>query len=200
MPICFLCRTERDVEQFSRFEDGKIKRNCQECLDQRNQKYNSKYTCPCGRPHGKFNCINCFPELDCGHGKVSYYCNICRPDKIFYHMVHNSRKSDKKYDRYDDACRANFITQDWCKGTYLVQEKRCFHCHEEMNLIPKNPLFVSIERLDNSVGHTKDNCVIACITCNKRRVGDMRTADERAEIEEVSPSIIVVNGNVSIHT
>ena len=41
-----------------------------------------------------------------------------------------------------------------------------------MQLINYDDTLVTIERLDNKIGHIKANCVLACRKCNCSRVGD----------------------------
>ena len=40
-----------------------------------------------------------------------------------------------------------------------------------MQLINYDNTLCTIERLDNSIGHTKANCVLACRKCNVSKVG-----------------------------
>jgi hypothetical protein len=46
---------------------------------------------------------------------------------------------------------------------------------------------MSIERIDNSIGHIKSNVKIACLKCNKKRVGG-KVIEKKTEeiIEEIN--------------
>ena len=49
---------------------------------------------------------------------------------------------------------------------------KCFSCKESVFLLYENvrePKQWTLERIDNKVGHTKDNVEIACLSCNLRR-------------------------------
>jgi hypothetical protein len=48
----------------------------------------------------------------------------------------------------------------------------CYYCKEKVNILyepVREPTQWSLERLDNTYGHNKDNVVIACLSCNLRR-------------------------------
>jgi hypothetical protein len=80
-----------------------------------------------------------------------------------------SKDSDKKKNRYDEN---NYIDYEFCKE--LVQEsgKFCYYCDIELQYFEYNDTLATIERLDNDIGHIKENCVIACRSCNYSKVGD----------------------------
>ena len=72
-------------------------------------------------------------------------------------MQHDAFWQDKRKNR---CCPV--ISEQDIKNLYKVQNHRCYYCSELMNNTrgfrhPKDP---SLERLDNSQGHTKENCVI----------------------------------------
>jgi hypothetical protein len=51
-------------------------------------------------------------------------------------------------------------------------ENRCFYCKETVNVLYENvrePKQWTLERIDNSRGHNKDNVEIACLNCNLHR-------------------------------
>ena len=86
-------------------------------------------------------------------------------------MIHGSKQNDKKYDRYDPV---NFI--DYCFVENLIDdcEDKCYYCRCELQYVEYTENLATIERLDNSIGHIKGNCVIACRSCNLSRVGDRK--------------------------
>ena len=59
-----------------------------------------------------------------------------------------------------------FIDKCFLEG--LVEDSRgeCHYCHTEIQYKTYNKTLATIERLDNSIGHLKSNCVIACLPCN----------------------------------
>ncbi|APC25760.1 HNH endonuclease [Only Syngen Nebraska virus 5] len=65
------------------------------------------------------------------------------------------------------------ITEDFV-GT--ITDKECFYCGEETTKMKRN----GIDRLDNTLGYTEDNCVSCCGACNNmKRCLDANTFVER---------------------
>ena len=71
-----------------------------------------------------------------------------------------------------------FITPEniltWEDIAMMMVEKRCkcFYCHSSYIVRYKNvhdPLQWSVDRIDNTKPHIKDNIVISCLRCNLRR-------------------------------
>lgn len=56
-------------------------------------------------------------------------------------------------------------------GLYLDQRQLCAHCH--CFLFERD---ISIDRVDNAVGYTKDNILVSCVSCNLWR-GDMTLSE-----------------------
>lgn len=54
------------------------------------------------------------------------------------------------------------LTIEWIKEN--ITSKSCTYCGDTEN--------ISCDRIDNSKGHTKDNCVPCCYTCNKTRMNN----------------------------
>ena len=86
-------------------------------------------------------------------------------------MISGSKQADKKSNRYDQT---NFI--DYCFVENLIDdcENKCYYCQCEIQYQKYDDNLATIERIDNSVGHIKGNCVIACRTCNLSKVGDRK--------------------------
>jgi len=75
-------------------------------------------------------------------------------------IIHSSRISDKKKGR---VCDLDFT---WSIDK-ITTTPNCTYCNVELGyLAPYLPNFATIDRIDDSIGHTKDNCVIACRSCN----------------------------------
>jgi len=59
----------------------------------------------------------------------------------------------------------------------LQCDVKCFYCHVRMMILYKqsrDPAQWTIDRIDNNLGHTVDNYVVACLACNlKRRRQDL---------------------------
>jgi len=125
----------------------------------------------CEHERKRSTCKLCGGSQICEHEKQRKTCRLCS-DEIHItirNWISQSKKNDKKYNRYDET---NYIHYEFCKE--LIQEcgKTCYYCDIELQYIEYNSTLATIERLDNDIGHIKENCVIACRTCNIGCVGD----------------------------
>jgi len=68
-------------------------------------------------------------------------------------IYEDARRSDRKRDLENDLTKA-FIREQIEKG--------CSYCGEES-------IRMTLDRIDNSIGHLQSNCVPACIRCNCTR-------------------------------
>ena len=162
-------------------DHGKQKNQCNDCGTGYCEHNKRKYKCKeCGTgqcEHGKFKnmCKDCGIGY-CDHGKQKNKCKECKdPIKITINkIISNSREADKKYNRYDAN---NFIDKCFIKG--LIEDyKFCYYsdCKTEMQYIDYTDNLATIERLDNSIGHIKSNCVLCCLKCNHMKKSN-RPAD-----------------------
>ena len=106
----------------------------------------------------------------CPCGKSKNQCKIHNDSKriTINYMINGSKTRDKKLNLFD---KNQFIDKQFLSNL-LDLYKNCIYCNCELNLDKRNPQLATIERLDNSLGHIKRNCVIACFNCNVSRVGD----------------------------
>ena len=89
--------------------------------------------------------------------------------KVSNDMVRLARKSDKhRLYRPDE-----YITRGRIIDMFVMQKGRCaFYCGRKMlcgaGVNRKTcPDAVSLERVDSKLAHTSDNCILACIACNR---------------------------------
>ena len=103
----------------------------------------------------------------CIHEKRKYDCKICtNPIKIMItRMISGARTTDKRHDRFDAI---NFIDKVFMQELIATTGKTCFYCKKDLQYVLYNDSLATIERFDNSYGHIKNNCVIACLDCNRR--------------------------------
>ena len=165
-------------------EHGKYKYQCKECGGSQICPQNRlKYQCKeCGGsqicPHGKrkSRCKECGGSQICPHNREKNHCKKCRdPIKVnIEQWIFSRRQYDKKRNIYDAD---RFIDKCFLEG--LVEDyKQCYYgdCKDADGLGPVNLQYTeyqddlaTIERLDNSIGHIKSNCVLCCLKCNKSR-------------------------------
>jgi len=84
-----------------------------------------------------------------------------------YNLVSNSKVGDLKAGRYD---KENHITFKYLRQLKLDCGEKCSYCECELDwshqLHIRRPKQVTLQRLDNKIGHIKGNCVYACFECN----------------------------------
>jgi len=115
----------------------------------------------------KSKCIDCSGSEICPHNLQRHWCKTCSdPIKVSIKCwISSSKQSDRKYNRFDAD---RFI--DKCFLKELVKDyPQCYYCEVELQYIEYNDTLATIERLDNSIGHIKSNCVLACRKCNLSR-------------------------------
>jgi len=84
-----------------------------------------------------------------------------------YNLVSNSKVGDLKSGRYD---KENHITAKYLRQLKLDCGEKCSYCECELDWSHqqhiRRPKQVTLQRLDNKIGHIKGNCVYACFECN----------------------------------
>jgi len=143
-------------------EHNRIRNRCKECGG----------ASICDHNRIRNTCKECGGASICEHNKQRSQCKECKdPVKItIRNWIRKSRDNDKKYDRYDAD---HFIDKCFCEG--LVEDyPNCYYCSIPVQYIEYQDDLATIERIDNSIGHIKSNCVIACRKCNLSCVGDVR--------------------------
>jgi hypothetical protein len=127
----------------------------------------------CQHNRQKSRCKECGGSQICQHNKIRNTCKECSDpvEVTIKNWICHSRKSDKKYNRYDAN---NFIDKCFLEG--LVEDySDCFYCSVKLQYIVYQDDLATIERINNDIGHIKSNCVLACMKCNKSRIGDRET-------------------------
>ena len=60
-----------------------------------------------------------------------------------------------------------------------------------LNCEKKNKELITLERIDNYVGHSKENCVLACLGCNLSRNRFYSFNQFYEKMESTKPKIIL---------
>jgi len=79
------------------------------------------------------------------------------------------KTQDLEKGKYDED---RFICVDDIIGKLVESNLSCFYCKESVYVLyeyVREPRQWTLERLDNSIGHTLGNVVISCLSCNLRR-------------------------------
>lgn len=83
--------------------------------------------------------------------------------------INSYRSQDIHKKKYQESL---FIDFSFVIHQLLESNLDCFYCKKKVQIIYENvrePLQWSLERIDNEMGHNKDNVKIACLSCNLRR-------------------------------
>jgi hypothetical protein len=121
-------------------------------------------------------------------------CDRCREGKRRVGHTSRSRKTKQQYrqakwwiqligrSKASDERKGIHIAEDYVDKEHLIyqredQDNKCFYCHKTM--VSSNPCDddyqpmannrLSIERMDNTLPHVKENIVLACWGCNWQR-------------------------------
>ena len=167
----------KDCHGASICEHNRERSKCKDCHGASICEHNrERYKCKdchgasiCEHNRIKSTCKDCGGVSICIHQKQKSQCKECsNPIKVtIKHMINHSKKTDIQKNKYDAN---NFI--DKCFIEQLIDESTmCYYCQCQMQFIEYNDTLCTIERLDNSIGHIKSNCVLACKKCNCSRVG-----------------------------
>ena len=120
-------------------------------------------------------CVVCEGSAICEHKRQRPCCKICTdPIKVSIKgMIGHSKSHDKKNNLYD---KENFIDKPFITRLISVYP-HCYYidCRVKLQYIDYQHDLATIERIDNSIGHVKSNCVLCCLTCNSARKSDKCT-------------------------
>ena len=135
---------------------SKRKSRCKEC--------EGSQICPHSKR--KSRCKECEGSQICPHNRLKRTCKKCRdPIKVnIEQWIFSRRQYDKKRNIYDAD---RFIDKCFLEG--LVEDyKQCYYgdCKVNLQYTEYRNDLATIERLDNSIGHIKSNCVLCCLKCN----------------------------------
>jgi hypothetical protein len=194
---CNYCKVVLPIYKFSTNRADKYLKSCNECRDKQ-KKSREKNKCIHGKrvnvckecngasicKHGrrKAQCKECDGSQICEHGRERSYCKECMNDEekiefIQKTMIKSSRRRDKKSNRYDAN---HFIDKPFLEGLF-EDSQNCHYCNVEFTYNEFCNTLVTIERLNNSIGHIKSNCVLACLNCNHRHQSRDESDEEKSE-------------------
>jgi DNA-directed RNA polymerase subunit RPC12/RpoP len=90
-------------------------------------------------------------------------------DRWSKRIVRDSRQADLLAGR--PIRDQDFVNSEFLESLQVSQENRCYHCGIFMDWIKRNHRpGLTLERLDNEQAHHKNVCVLACKSCNSRKL------------------------------
>lgn len=109
--------------------------------------------------------------------KQLYSNNLVSENKDKYRIILQQLKTKLAGYRSQDVLKKKYSADEFINIELLIKllvecNCCCFYCQSNTQVLYENvrePMQWSLERIDNSIGHNKDNVVIACLNCNLRR-------------------------------
>ena len=145
MKTCSKCRIKKELKQF--------------------------YKCKSSKDHFQWQCIECQKQYKKQHRKI--YLEIEKQ----YNKKWNSGKGKESRKKYSNTPKGRFTSYKRnAKVSHRLFElsfnfasqlflSNCFYCNSTPE--PMN----GIDRIDNNLGYTENNCVSCCEQCNKMKSG-----------------------------
>lgn len=159
-------------------EHKKQRRFCIECdgnamcehKKQRNKCIECGGNAICEHKKQRSHCIECEGSSICEHKKERTSCRECTDPihVIIQQWIHKQKYTDIKCNRYNEQ---EFITYEYCHKLIEESHHQCCYCSIALQTSILQTDLMTIERIDNSIGHIIGNCMIACFHCNVSKVG-----------------------------
>ena len=86
--------------------------------------------------------------------------------------LHKKINSYKQQDIKKDKNLDGLISYEELLEKLVLSKLKCYYCRKDVLLLYENNREQkqwTLDRLDNSLGHTKDNVVVCCLKCNLER-------------------------------
>ena len=83
--------------------------------------------------------------------------------------INSYKNQDVKKNKYDEN---KFIKYEECLEKLVISKLKCYYCKKNCLVYYENKLEKqqwTLDRLNNDIGHEKDNVVICCYKCNIKR-------------------------------
>lgn len=93
-------------------------------------------------------------------------------DNIVKKEIKNKILNYKNQDKNKNMDTSKVITYEDCLEKLVISRLVCSYCRKYCMLLyeeVRNPLQWTLDRIDNNIGHTKENVVISCLSCNIKR-------------------------------
>ena len=103
----------------------------------------------------------------CEHDSQIAHCKVCSDpiEVTARRMMRSAKQADKLYNRFFD------LTYDHVRQI-LTDTTNCPYCNTTLQYMNRAPDLASLERIDNTKGHTDENTIICCYKCNCKKVSN----------------------------
>lgn len=162
--VCSSCKQNHalNTEFFAQKKDGSYTARCLTCLEE-----NGVVICVHRTIHSY--CTIC--AILCAHKKNITDCKLCGdPIPITARqMVNSNLARDKTKGQFNkETC----VDYQHVMELIRMAQGSCYYCNCSLQYQTYGDNLASLERLTNSLGHVKGNCVISCLKCNRSGVGE----------------------------
>ena len=83
--------------------------------------------------------------------------------------INSYKNQDKRKNIFDEE---SFITYDKTLEKLVISKLKCYYCRKNCLIMFSNCRDLNqwtLDRIDNGIGHSKDNTVICCLDCNLKK-------------------------------
>ncbi|MDB4352450.1 hypothetical protein OAA60_03355 [Porticoccaceae bacterium] len=126
-------------------------------------------------------------DIDNEPVKACYKVNYNGDNTLLSLLLSELSKKQSGYKRQDQTNKSlsknpniePLITVNNIISLFVQSSLVCFYCSKSVYIFYRNsrePYQWTLDRIDNNRGHTLDNCVISCLSCNlqRRRINDKK--------------------------
>ena len=138
-----------------------------------------------------FSCVFCNGAKNCVDKKIYIdFINGLKGNTGYIEKYKNETDKRWVYKCTTNSRQKNTpLSSSWVRNQFKKQEGKCFYSSlkmitSEINRFPFKP---SIERLDNSLPHTEENCVLVCLGINLGR--------NKSTLEELKKHLKLIKDN-----
>ena len=154
---CNSCHVYRDQEAFLGIND-RIVKSCKFCRDRSHANYNKN--------------SGVVKQYYVDHKLEKLLYARSNPDYVIAQKINNYKREDRARGRVftDDE----YVTPEWVGGRLTECDNHCELCHKQLKIAgyaSYDQDQFSIDRIHNRFAHIKSNCMITCLECNLKRVG-----------------------------
>ena len=137
--------------------------------------------------------------IDYGNSNVSRSCGCLQKEvarRAIYHKVDGCPAQNQLLSTYRGSARKRDYDFDLTKEEFLkLASGNCFYCGKEPARVVFNSIktisfiYNGVDRLDNTKGYSRSNCVSCCMNCNKAKL-DMTVEEFKNWVEKVYDNFV----------
>tara|TARA_A100001015_G_scaffold279923_1_gene341544 strand:+ start:2291 stop:2827 length:537 start_codon:yes stop_codon:yes gene_type:complete len=174
--VCKKCGENKPFSEFHKAKTGKngLRSDCKVCKNKTNKVTSLNWYHENRDERVKYS-REYKESHKCKHGREMRRCRECSEEPIgiiIQRMMDGSKGKDRMYERSINV--ENYIDKKFLKEL-IKNNLNCYYCNIEFNYIEKCQDYITLERLNNNLPHTKDNCTLACLKCNVSKLSNQTT-------------------------